>query len=146
MKLINLYKPFIGTKSKFLDKYPEDSQDIADQFWNSINDSCLFFILFLIAVSIGLCIFYFWIYNEVPGRHYKRTHWLCIYLITVLLAFFGTAALGYVLTNPSLNSSSLLLWKIAFGNLLYSIAIFGLFSCIWWLFLPTNAYNPLRKR
>ena len=146
MELLDLYKPFLGSQSKFLDKYPTDSEEIAENFWRSLDDACTFFVPFLLLVSIGLCIIYFYPYNNLPGRHYKRTHWVAFYIITVLVAFLGTVILGYLRTNPSLNGSDNLIWKIAFGNLIYSIIIFGLFSCLIWLFGSTNTYNPLRKK
>lgn len=146
MKLICLYKLFVGTESKFLDKYPPETQDIAQSFWNSLNSSCLFFVIFLLGVSILFCAFYFTAYNEMPGRHYKRVHWIGFYIGTLLVSFFGTAELGYLLNNTSLNGSASLIWDIAFGNLVYSFFIYGVLSCIWFLFLPTNAYRLIGNK
>lgn len=146
MKLIGLYKLFVGTESEFLDKYPIETQDIAQRFWNSLNSSCLFFVMFLLAVSTLLCAFYFTAYNEMPGRHYKRNHWIGFYIGTLLVSFFGTAVLGYLLNNTSLNGSSSLIWDIAFGNLVFSILIYGVLSCIWFMFLPTNAYRLIGNK
>jgi hypothetical protein len=147
MKLISFYRPFVGTEAKFLDNYTsEETQEIAQKFWNSLNSSCLFFILVLVGVSLLLCISYFTWYNEMPGRHYKPSHWFGFYIVTVLVSFFGTAALGYLLNKTSLDGSAFLIWEIAFGNLIYSILLYGLFSCFWFLWLPTNAYRLIGKK
>lgn len=146
MKLIGVYKLFVGTESKFIDSVNEGSQDLAESFWASLNSSCLFFVLFLVVISVCLCIYYFTAYNEQPGRHYRRTHWVGFYIGTVVFMFLGTAGLGYILTNPTVKGSESLIWDIALGNAVYSIAIFGVLSFIWWLFaLPTNAYIGTRK-
>ena len=146
MKLIGLYKPFVGTEAKFLDNYPPETQDIAQKFWNNLNDSCLFLILFFILVSIILCVYYFTFYNEKPGRHYKPSHWGGFYIATLVFSFIGTAVLGYLLNNTSLNDSSYLIWEIALGNLLYSFLLYGVLSFVWFWKLPTNAYRPIGKK
>ena len=145
MKLISVYKPFVGTESKFIESVLPGSQDIAEKFWASLNSSSLFFILFLVVMSVCLCIYYFTVYNEQPGRHYRRTHWIGFYLGTVVFIFIGTAGLGYILTKPTVKGFGLLIWEIAVGNAVYSVIIFGVLSVIWWLFLPTNAYRLIGK-
>lgn len=145
MKLIDLYKPFIGTESKFLDKYSQETQDIAQNFWNGLSSSCIFFVVSLLFLSVFVCVYYFTAYNNIPGRHYKRSHWVGAYVVSVLLTFFVTVALGYMLNNTALNGSGYLIWYIAFGNLIYSVIIFGILSCIWFLWLPTNAYRLIGK-
>ncbi len=146
MKLIGFYKLFVGTETKFVDSVPEGSQDLAENFWASLNSSCLFFILFLVIMSVCLCVYYFTVYNEQPGRHYRRTHWIGSYIGTVVFMFFGTAGLGFLLTKTTVNGSKSLIWDIAAGNAVYSILIFGVLSVIWWLWLPTNAYRLIGKR
>lgn len=145
MKLISVYKPFVGTESKFIDSVNEGSQDLAESFWANLNSSCLWFLLFL-GVSVLICIYYYTEYNEKPHRHYRRTHWVGFYIGTVVFMFLGTAGLGYILTKPSVKGSESLIWDIALGNAVYSIIIFGLLSFFWWLLaLPTNAYIGTRK-
>lgn len=146
MKLIGIYKWFVGTESKFVDSVAEGSQDLATSYWDSLNSACLFFILFLVVISIILCVYYFTAYNEQPHRHYRRTHWIGFYIGTVLFEFVGTAFLGYLLTKPTVKGSGFLIWEIAVGNAVYSIIIFGVLSVIWWLFLPTNAYRLIGNR
>lgn len=146
MKLISFYKFFVGTESKFVDSVNVGSQDLAENYWSSLNSSCLFFILFLVIMSICLCAYYFTAYNEQPGRHYRRTHWIGFYIGTVLFIFLGTVGLGYLLTNPTVKGSASLIWDIAVGNAVYSIIIFGVLSVAWWLWFPTNAYRLIGKR
>lgn len=146
MKLIDLYKPFVGTESKFLDSVPQGSQDIAESYWDSLNSACLFIVIFLLLASIGSCVSYFTWYNDIPGRHYKRTHWWGFFIFNAVFSVLGTAALGYILTSPTVKGSSWLIWDIALGNCIYAVAIFVILSVIWWLFLPTNAYRLIGNR
>lgn len=146
MKLISFYKFFVGTESKFVDSVTQGSQDLAERYWASLNSACLFFILFLVVMSIILCVYYFTAYNEQPRRHYRRTHWIGFYIGTVVFIFLGTAALGFLLTKPTVTGSKSLIWDIAAGNAVYSILIFGVLSVVWWLWLPTNAYRLIGKR
>ena len=146
MKLISIYRLFVGTETKFLDRYPKDTQDIAQTFWNDLNSACLFFLILLFGVSILFCAFYFTAWNNMPRRHYRPSHWIGAYIITFLVVFFCTVALGYMLTNTSLNGSASLIWDIAFGNAVYSFIIFGLLSIAWFLWLPTNAYRLIGKK
>lgn len=146
MKLISIYRFFVGKETQFLDGYPKETQDIAQTFWNELNSACMFFLIYLFGVSILFCAFYFTAWNEMPGRHYRPSHWICAYAITLLVVFFGTAALGYMRTNTSLNGSASLIWDIALGNVVYSFFIFGLLSIVWFLWLPTNAYRLIGKK
>ena len=146
MKLIKTYKFFVGSETKFVDSVPEGSKDIAENYWASLDNACLFFLIFLAVVSIGVCAWYFTGYNELPGRHYRRSHWIGHYIGAAIISLLGTAALGYILTNPTVKGSGWLIWDIAFGNFIYAIIIFGVLSVIWWLFLPTNAYRLIGKR
>ena len=146
MKLIDLYNPFVGTEGKFIDQYPPETQDLAQNFWIGLNATCPIFILVLFGVSIVLCVGYYTVWNELPGRHYRRSHWLGAYIITLLVTFFGTAAVGYAFNNTSLNGSASLIWDISIGNFIYSIVLYGLLSLGWSKWGPTNAYRLIGKK
>ena len=145
MRYIEAYRPFTGSEAKFLDRVPEGSQEIAENYWLSLDSKCLSFLIILIAITIIGCVSYFTVYNEQPGRHYRITHWLCFYIGTIIIVLLGTAGLGYWFCPPTINGSGELIWDIAIGNLVYSTIIFGLLSIFWWLFLPTNAYRIINK-
>ena len=145
MRYIEAYRPFTGSETKFLDRVPEGSQEIAENYWLSLDSKCLSFLIILIAITIIGCVSYFTVYNEQPGLLYRITHWLCFYIGTIIIVLLGTAGLGYWFCPPTINGSGELIWDIAIGNLVYSTIIFGLLSIFWWLFLPTNAYRIINK-
>ncbi len=144
--LIKLYKPFVGTESKFTDALEESTKEAGEIYWRNLDKSCLAFLLLMLVVSIGICICYFTIYNKYPGRHYRLTHWGGFYILSALTAFLGTWGLGWLLAKPTVQGAGWLLLDISLGNLCYTIIIYGILSVIWWLFLPTNAYRPIKKR
>ena len=145
MEISDYYGFFVGPETKFVDNVPGGSKEIAENFWASLNSTCgIFFGWFLICSILG-CIIYFTIYNNLPGRHYKITHWFGAYMITCLIAFLGSAVWGYLFTNPSVTGSEWLIWRIAFGNLIYSVFAFLVISFVWWLLFPTNAYRPINR-
>lgn len=143
--LIKLYKQFTGTESEFLGNLNEATREAGDIYWRNLDKSCSAFLILMLAISIGICICYFTIYNKFPGRHYRPTHWAGFYILSALLALVGTWWLGWLLANPTVKGAGWLLFDISLGNLCYSILIFGILSVIWWLFLPTNAYRPFKK-
>lgn len=144
--LIKLYEWIVKTESNFLDNLDESTIDAGDTYWKNLDKSCLVFLMFMVVISIVMCIGYFTTYNKMPGRHYRPTHWLVFYIATILTSSIGTGLIGYFLAKPTIKGSGWLLFDIAVGNLLYSFLIFGALSIIWWLFLPTNAYRLLKKR
>lgn len=147
MRFIKAYKPFVDTKSQFMDKFDsEDTKKLAENCYNSLDSGSLYIFIFMLVVTIGLCIFYFTAYNNWPGRHYKRWHWIVFYIATVIASFFGSALIGWIIAKPAVAGYMSLVWDISFGNLLYSLFGFGILSVIWWLFLPTNAYRLIGNK
>lgn len=144
--LIKAYKWIVGTESKFTDSLEPSTREAGEMYWNTLDKSCLALLLYMAVLSIGMCILYFTYYNTIPGRHYRRTHWIGFYLIMAILSALGTGLLGYIMATPTVKGSGWLIFDIAVGNLLYSILAFGILSVIWWMFLPTNAYRLIKKR
>lgn len=133
-----IYKLFTGSKTKFEDKV---GTAVADAFWPKLDTVCIFSIIILLFVSIGFCIYYFTEYNNQPGRHYHPKHWCGFYLGTTVMTFILTVAIGYLLAKPT-HEATKLIWMTGLGNFVYSILLFGLVSCLWWLCKwPTNAYK-----
>ena len=147
MGLIKFYHPFVGKQSEFEDKFSEDTMEYATAYWNQLDEKCIIFVILLAVISLGSCIVYFTVYNNMPGRHYKNTHWLMFYLLQAVVGCGAfTYLVAYLIATPTLDGSGMLIFKLALGNMLYSIFSFGILSVIWWIALPTNAYRLIGKK
>lgn len=141
MGLIKLYEPFVGNLAKLQDKFDEDSIDLATNYWNQLDEKCIIFVIMLAVISLGSCIAYFTVYNNMPGRHYQRMHWAMFFLLQAVAGCGFTYLVAYLFAKPTLDGTGMLIFNIALGNMVYSIFSFGILSVIWWIFLPTNAYR-----
>lgn len=142
MGLLKFYQPFVGKLAEFEDKFDEDTVEYATAYWNQLDQKCIIFVIMLAFISIGSCIAYFTVYNNMPGRHYKKTHWIMFYLLQSILGCgLLTYAVAFLIATPEIQGTGMLVFNIALGNFVYSLFSFGLLSVIWWLWLPTNAYR-----
>lgn len=147
MRFIKAYKPFVDTKSQFMDKFDsEETKELAEQCYNSIDAGSFYIFIFMVVITIVLCVFYFTLYNNLPGRHYRRWHWAVFYIISVLTSFFGSSLIGWIIAKPAVSGYMSLVWDISLGNLVYSFLGFIVLSVVWWLFLPTNAYRLIGNK
>ena len=147
MGLIKFYHPFVGKQSEFEDKFSEDTMEYATAYWNQLDEKCIILVILLAVISLGSCIAYFTVYNNMPGRHYKKTHWLMFYLLQSVVGCGALSYLvAYLIAKPTLDGAGMLIFNIALGNMIYSIFSFGILSVIWWIALPTNAYRLIGKK
>lgn len=144
--MIEIYKPLAGTLAKFQETLPNETKDIAQTFWKDLDNACLFFVILCAISSIGFCIYYFTIYNNKPGRHYKISHWAAFWLISIIATLILTGVIGLLMTNHGIQGSVMLIWKVAFLNAVYSLLIYLGLSLVWWGVLPTNAYRPFGNK
>lgn len=147
MKLLNLYKPFIGTKEKFINEFQNnDAQyDQAKQFWNQLESISLFVVLMFIVLGIGLAAYYYCPYNNSPGRRYTPKHWGIFWLISFVVTFVVTLSFEYLSVAPKLDGAFILEMKIAIGNAFYGAILYLFVSVLWCNTLPTNAYKIFKK-
>ena len=145
MKLLELYRPFAGSKTDFIKPFRDNDSLYyqAISFWNSLENVSVIILLIGVVMGSALAAYYYTIYNNSPGRHYKPWHWLLWMVITLLSVFLLTWLFELLAVKPKLDGAFVLEGKIAFGNALYAVLLYLLISYVWCMALPTNAYRFL---
>lgn len=137
----------LPSKGKFLQGFAHNEQlkAQADQVWRHLDGWSPW--LLLITVLLGICMagFYYTKYNEMPGRHYKVSHWGVIGIITVILSFIATLVVEYFGIKTNIKSGiSALYWMCALNNAIYCALVYLITSAVWCNLFPTNAYKFLK--
>lgn len=117
------------SKKAYLAPYAEDEdvQKIAKKLWNSVdgNDWIPFVIMFVFTIAI--CWYYYFPFNNKPGRHYHPKYWGWFGFGSIVLTFFMTIGCFYFMAkSPGFNI--MLLIKAAVVNTLYAAMLYIGFS------------------
>lgn len=137
----------LPTKGKFLNGFAHNEQlkTQADNVWRQLDGLSPVLLIACVVIGIGLAVFYYTAYNEMPGRHYKVKHWLLWGVISFALTLIATAIIEYVGIKTNLKSGiSSLYWLCAINNALYSLILYFLTSVVWCNCFRTNAYKFLK--
>lgn len=140
---------FLPSKGKFLQNFAQNDQlkAQADQVWRQLDGLSLFLLIVTAVLGIGLAIYYYTGYNEMPGRHYKIRHWCIWGIIAVVLSLICTVVIEYVGIKTNIKTGlTSLYWKCAANNATYCFILYVLISFVWCNFCRTNAYKFLKFR
>lgn len=143
MKLLSLYKPFAGTMSDFTKNFEKNDAlfNQAKAFWRQLDDFTIFIFVTLLAIGIGGAAYYYSVFNNLPGRHYKPKYWGIFLLMTFIATLVVTIFFEYLVVHPSLSGAFWLECRIAFGNAIYASLLYVIVSILWCNSFPTNAYR-----
>lgn len=137
----------LQSKGKFLNQFAnnENLKNQASQVWKSLEGWTPILLAVTALIGIGLAIYYYTVYNEQPGRHYKVKHWGIWMLISFVFTFIVTLAIEYFGIKTNLKSGlTSLYWLTALNNALYTVVLYFITSLVWCNLLPTNAYRFLK--
>ena len=135
----------LPSKGKFLNGFNEQLRQQADLVWRQLDGLTLILLAVGIVLGIGLAIYYYTGYNELPGRHYKIKHWAIWGVISFVITLLATVLIEYICIKTNLNTGlTSLYWLCALNNALYCIILYFVTSAIWCNFLRTNAYKFLK--
>ncbi|EGN57443.1 hypothetical protein PRBRB14_21960 [Hallella multisaccharivorax DSM 17128] len=146
MSLFNLYTWATGSKAAFLNSFQnqDEQYEQAQAFWNGLENNAIAFVGLFLALGIAWAWFYYGPYNNMPGRHYRPTHW-CIFLgICAVSTFVFTLGAAYLIQAPKLDGAWSIEIKLSLANTLYAVIIYIITSIIYCSYLPTNAYRLLK--
>ena len=145
MKLLELYRPFAGSKTDFIKAFRDNDSlyEQAIKFWDGLESLSVYILMICVVLGIGLAIYYYTIYNNHPHRHYTPQKWFLWMGITLLSVFILTLSFELLAMKPKLDGAFMLETKIALGNAVYAILIYLMISFVWCMSLPTNAYRFL---
>ncbi len=137
----------LPSKGKFLQNFAPNDQlkAQADLVWRQLDGFSLPLLALTAVLGIGLAIYYYTGYNEMPGRHYKIKHWGLWAGIAFFLSFISTAVIEYVCIKTNIKTGlKSLYWLCALNNALYCLILYFLTSLVWCNFGRTNAYKFLK--
>lgn len=130
-------------KGKFLASFQNDNlKQQADMVWRNLEGWTPWLVFFMAALGIGLAVYYYKPYNDLPGRHYKVSHWALWGGISVILTFIATLCIEYfgIKTNLKTGLNNLYILT-ALNNAIYCAILYFVTSVVWCNALPTNAYR-----
>ncbi|WP_297675115.1 hypothetical protein [uncultured Bacteroides sp.] len=137
------------SKGKFLQNFAhnEQLQAQAEQVWRQLDGYSPILLIITAVLGIGLAIFYYDRYNEMPGRHYKISHWGIWGGIAFFLSLIVTVTIEYVCIKTHIKTGlTSLYWLCALNNALYCAILYFLTSLVWCNLFRTNAYKFLKFR
>lgn len=129
-------------KGKFLDSFTENLRPQAEMVWRSLDGWTPWLLLLMAVLGIGLAVYYYKPYNDMPGRHYKVSHWAIWGIISVALTFIATLCIEFFGIKTNLRSGLYNLYILtALNNSIYCAILYLVTSVAWCWFGPTNAYR-----
>jgi len=137
----------LPSKGKFLQNFAQNDQlkAQADQVWRQLDGLSPVLLIATALIGVGLAIYYYTGYNEIPGRHYKIKHWGLWAAIAFILSLVGTAVIEYVGIKTNIKTGlTSLYWLCALNNALYCFILYFLTSLVWCNVGRTNAYKFLK--
>ncbi len=141
--VIKLYEWIAGNMSDFTKQFEgnENLQSQARSFWRSLDNYSIVSVLIFVIIAIGVATMYYKPFNNKPGRHYLPKYWFMFWLVSFIVSLLVTFGLEYICCEPKLNGATLIEFKIALANAIYTALLFLFISIIWCNILPTNAYR-----
>lgn len=138
----------LQSKGKFLNQFANNDnlKAQADQVWRHLEGLTPILLGVMVLFGIGVAAYYYKPYNELPGRHYRVSHWLIAGVISFVLTFVATLCFEYfgIKTNLRTGLTSLY-WLTALNNAVYCIIVYFITSVVWCNCFPTNAYKLFAK-
>lgn len=137
----------LPSRGKFLQGFANNDQlkAQAEHVWRQLNGLSLVLLIATAVLGIGLASYYYSMYNQMPGRHYKIKHWGLWAAIASILSFVGTIVIEYVCIKTNIKTGlASLYWLCALNNAIYCFILYFLTSWVWCNFGRTNAYKFLK--
>lgn len=127
-----MYKWFLnlfGWKT-WSSQFADEMRPTAITFQNTFNSvGSWTAVAILLGITILMVVLYYYVWNKLPGFHFRIRHWIGFLLISALLVGVLTFFLVRVTTNPiGVFAMKAPFFPLALINLLYSAALFFLCS------------------
>lgn len=128
-------------RKTYLEPYNENESQkkAAKILWNAIDKLDFSLVLFMAIITVALCYYYYFPFNEKPGRHY-HPKWCGLFcLITaIFVSLFSFAVCWFVAPNPGFDIGFLM--KVSAVNMVYAVFLYLIVSIIILKSGKSNAY------
>lgn len=117
----------------------ESAKKAATKLWADIDKGDLLLLILMAIITISLCYYYYFPFNEKPGRHY-HPKWCAMYcLVAVILVFLlSFAGCCFIAKNPGFDYGFLA--KVSALNMVYSLLLYFILSIFMIKSGKSNAY------
>ena len=128
------------TKKGYLADYTDESaKKAATKLWNAIAGGEIALVVLMAILTGIICWYYFFPFNEKPGRHYHPKWWWVFGGISLVVTFLASLLACYVIAkNPNFNMGFLL--RVSIINTFYAVILFVVMSYVFIKTGKSNAY------
>lgn len=127
------------SKKDYLKPFADDesAKKAAMKLWTAIDSNdWIPFVLMVILTAI-ICLYYFFPFNKMPGRHYHPKWWGVFCGVSLLAIFVVSFFVCYLLAqNPGFDYG--FLFKVSAMNTIYALALYAILS---WVINRTGKSN-----
>ena len=117
----------------------------ARDFWSQLDSVAWGTFGVAMLAGFSFAVYYYTVFNNKTGRHYKPKYWWIFMLLTFLITLLVCLILELIIVSPRLDGAFYVELKVAAISALYSLVPFIFVSFSWCNFsLPTNAYRYLK--
>ena len=119
------------SKKEYLSNYAdnESAKKAATRLWNAIESGEIFLIITMIVLTVAICWFYYFPFNNKSGRHYRPKYWAIAGAINLIAVALTTWGLCCILTpNPSFDYW--FLTEVTIVNTIYALVLYYIISNI----------------
>ena len=147
MGMLNLYDWGLPNQAQHLASYKDNEPlyNMVRSFWSSLDSASVYFFATALVIAIIVVCYYYYVYNKLPGRKYKISHWAMWLGVTAVMTTLLTMVLGNVMVTSSLKEQTGFILRVSLINSLYASVIYLVISFVFCnLPVPTNAYRFLK--
>ena len=100
----------------------ESAKKAATKLWTAIDTNDWIPFVLMIILTIAICLYYYFPFNKMPGRHYHPKWCAMFCLVAVVLVFLSSFAECWLIAkNPGFDKGFLV--KVSAVNVLYALLL-----------------------
>jgi hypothetical protein len=121
----------LPNKSKYLEGFPTDQlKQQAVLLWKQLDNLSVWLFMAQAIVTIIICLYYYYPFNNKPGRHYHLKYWGYFLVSAAIISFVLTLCLECFLVKTNIKDIWGVYLPIAISNAIYSVFVYFVVSFI----------------
>ena len=144
---MDIHTFWVGSLSKFAQPF-KDNEALYNQaraFWRNLEGCSPFLTIAFVVISLALAWYYYFPFNNQPGRHYRVRYWLGFGFVAAIVTLIASMVIEYAMATPKLDGALAIEVIIAIFNALYSFFAYIVVSLVFCKCFTTNAYPFYKK-
>lgn len=146
MAFINVFLMFLPKRGQFLEHFQgnEDLYRQATDVWSRIESSWPWLLAIVLIGGVLTAWFYYYPFNNLPGRHYKVRYWIISYIVAIGFTFFASLLFEIFWIDIKIKALDSVPCTIALSCIVWAIVLYVITSLIICNWSTTNAYKLLK--